>query len=317
LQLAVGEHLYDGGEPERARSAVAHAQKLAVDDLRLRFIAATDQISWAENFNVLLKAALGEYLVFMSHDDLYPAGFIQELVACLEAEPDVLNAYPRCVLVDADYQPRAYQPDPELLLRPGEQWSARVALRQLIFRESIAIKGMFRLKSIVNAGLYLRSALDTVLADVCWVFALGLLGRPRFVPSTRVLKCVGPTSASAPWKVEWRHVWSAHVVLCSYIRDFAPDLRSAAEAMAVVSAWSTARVAAFAPESWPMRCAPRTGSQAAGSSAVSAGPTVRSALSAQFGACKKPPPGETTCYGCRHQLIWPRATTCCGAMQLR
>ena len=221
-------------------------------DKRLRFIAATDQISWAENFNVLLKAALGEYLVFMSHDDLYPAGFIQELVSCLEAEPDVLSAYPRCVLVDADYQPRAYQLEPELLLRPGEQWSARVALRQLIFREPVAIKGMFRRKSIVNAGLYLRSPLDTVLADVCWVFALGLLGRPRFVPSARVLKCVSPTSASAPWKVEWRHVWSAHVVLCSYIRDFAPDLRSAAEAMAVVSAWSTSRVVAFAPESWPV-----------------------------------------------------------------
>jgi GT2 family glycosyltransferase len=221
-------------------------------DKRLRFIAATDQISWVENYNVLLKAALGEYFVFMSHDDLYPAGFIQELVSCLEAEPDVLNAYPRCVLVDVDYQPRAYQLEPELLLRPGEQWSARVALRQLIFREPVSIKGMFRRKSIVNAGLYVRAPLDTILADVCWVFAMGLLGRPRFVPSARMLKCVDPTSASAPWKVEWRHVWSVYMVLCSYIRDFAPDLRSAAEAMAVVSAWSMARVVAFAPGSWPV-----------------------------------------------------------------
>ena len=35
-------------------------------DKRLRFIAATDQISWVENYNVLLKAALGEYFVFSS-----------------------------------------------------------------------------------------------------------------------------------------------------------------------------------------------------------------------------------------------------------
>src|SRR6476620_10823867 len=128
-------------------------------DKRLRFISATDKVGWVENYNCLLKEALGDYFFWASHDDLYPAGFIPELVSCLEAEPDVLIAYPRSVLVDMDVQPVSQQPDPDLLLMPGEQWSTRAALRQLIFRQSLPIKGMLRLKPIVNAGLYLRSPL--------------------------------------------------------------------------------------------------------------------------------------------------------------
>jgi hypothetical protein len=188
----------------------------------------------------------------MSHDDFYPSGFIPKLVSCLQAEPDILLAYPRCVLVDMDERPLSIDLKPELLLKPEEEWSTRGALRQLILRQPIQIKGMFRLKRIVHAGLYVRSPLETVLADVCWVFALGLLGQPRFVPSAHLLKRNDPMSASAGWTPEFRHVWSVYLVLCSYIRDFSPDFRAAAEATAVVSAWSTARMIAVAPKSWPV-----------------------------------------------------------------
>ena len=221
-------------------------------DKRLRFIAATDRIGWVENYNVLLKEALGDYFFWVSHDDLYPAGFIAELVSCLEAEPDVLIAYPRIVRIHLDEQLVSRQPEPELLLKPGEQWSTRVALRQLIFRQSLPFQGMLRRKPIVNAGLYLRSPLDTILADGYWIFATGLVGRPRFVPSAHVLKRIDPESASAQWKFGWRHAWSGYVVLCSYIRDFAPTRAAAAEAMAVVTAWSMARALAVTAERWPV-----------------------------------------------------------------
>ena len=221
-------------------------------DRRLRFIAATDNIGWVDNYNVLLKEALGDYFFWVSHDDLYPTSYIPELVSCLEAEPDVLIAYPRPIMVDVDERPIAWQPEAELLLRPGEPWSSRVALRQLMFRPALPMKGMLRRTPIVNAGLYLRSPLDTILADVYWVFATGLLGRPRFVPSAHLLRRVDPTSTSAHWTLGVSHVWSGHAVLCSYIRDFAPSLGGAAEAMAVVTAWSMARAVAVAAERWPV-----------------------------------------------------------------
>jgi glycosyltransferase involved in cell wall biosynthesis len=221
-------------------------------DKRLRFIAATDKIGWVDNYNVLLKEALGDYFFWVSHDDFYPAGFIPELVSCLETEPDVLIAYPRPIMVDVDDRPISWQPETELLLNPGEAWSPRVALRQLIFSPSLPMKGMFRRKQIVNAGLYMRSPLDTILADVYWVFATGLLGRPRFVPSAHLRRRVDPTSTSAQWQFGLRHVWSGYAVLCSYIRDFAPGRRAAAEALAVVSAWSMARAVAVTAERWPV-----------------------------------------------------------------
>lgn len=222
-------------------------------DKRLRFIAATDGIDWVENYNLLLKEASGRYFGWMSHDDFYPPNVVPDLVVCLEAEPDVLIAYPRPVLVDLDDRPVSYQPEPELFLRPGEAWSARAALRQLIFRQSLHLKGIFRRESIVNAGLYLRSPLDTVLTDVYWVFATGFLGPPRFVHSAHMLQRMHPTSTSAQWgALRLPHVWSGYKVLCSYILDFARGPREKAESLAVVSLWSMARALAFAPESWPV-----------------------------------------------------------------
>src|SRR4051794_16158715 len=35
LELTVAEHLYDGGEPKRARDALAHAKKIGVSSMRL------------------------------------------------------------------------------------------------------------------------------------------------------------------------------------------------------------------------------------------------------------------------------------------
>lgn len=44
LELTVAEHLYDGGEPERAREALAHARKLGVSSMRLTFIEAEQHV---------------------------------------------------------------------------------------------------------------------------------------------------------------------------------------------------------------------------------------------------------------------------------
>jgi GT2 family glycosyltransferase len=227
-------------------------------DPRLRPIAATDGVGWVDNFNLLLRAATGTYFMWMGHDDEYPPGFIPTLVACLEREPETLVAYGRVELVDDAGRPRAWQPDPELLLAPGEAWSVRAALRQLIFRPSFSVplKGIFRREPVVRAGLYLRVPRDTIWADVYWVFALGLLGRPRYVPATFMRKRVHAASASARWgRVRLRDVTSGYAVLLSYIRDHAPGWRATAEATAMVSLWSAARVVASAPKRWrlPLR----------------------------------------------------------------
>jgi len=65
LELAIGEHLYDGGEPERARLAVQRAEQLVKDGLSLRFIAAEQHVLEGEpeqaltNYLALLESAAG------------------------------------------------------------------------------------------------------------------------------------------------------------------------------------------------------------------------------------------------------------------
>lgn len=72
IELAIGEHLYDGGEPERARRALAAAKPHAGDDLRLSFIDAEQSILEGEP-----PAALASYLKLLeltprSEDALAP-----------------------------------------------------------------------------------------------------------------------------------------------------------------------------------------------------------------------------------------------------
>ena len=225
-------------------------------DPRLRLLATRDGRGWIDNYNLLLRSATGAYFMWMGHDDELSPGYVGELVAHLEASPETLVAYGDVEVTDESGAPLGWQPDARLLLGEGEAWSVRAALRQLVFRPSFTppFKGIFRVEPVRGAGLYLREPLDGVWADVYWIFALGLLGRPGHVPSARLRKRVYRTSASAAWGgIRLRDVASGHAILLSYIRDFASGPRVAAEAAAVVSAWSLARAVAATPIGWPLR----------------------------------------------------------------
>ena len=72
LDLAAAEHLYDGGDPARARAAVERARKLAPSDLRLHFIEAEEAVLEGEP-----ARALTAYLALLegvpgSRDPLAP-----------------------------------------------------------------------------------------------------------------------------------------------------------------------------------------------------------------------------------------------------
>ena len=188
-----------------------------------------------------------------------------------------------------------------------------------------AIKGMFRRKSIVNAGLYLRIAarhgpgrrLLGIRAGPSGSTALRAIGAnpPMRQPNER--ECA-MESAVAPCLERTRSVVLLHPGLCANLpfrrRSHGRRLRLVHVTSRCFCSRELARTAAR----------PRTGSQAAGSSAVGPGPTVRAALSAAGRALlvgslwpvRNFLKVGTTCYGCRLRIISPRATTCCGATRL-
>src|SRR5215470_1559425 len=115
-------------------------------DPRLRFLATRDGRGWIDNYNLLLRSATGAYFMWMCQDDEYSAGYVNELVAHLEATPDAIVAYGDVELTDEAGARLGWQPDARLLLGEGEAWSVRAALRQLVFRPSFTppFKGIFR-----------------------------------------------------------------------------------------------------------------------------------------------------------------------------
>lgn len=98
LELAIGEHLYDGGEPERARVALAHAEQLAGDDLLLQFIAAEQHVLEGEP-----QLALAAYLKLLDK-----AGASTEPLAALLVEVGMQSLNDMNDATD-DYRPRVHE----------------------------------------------------------------------------------------------------------------------------------------------------------------------------------------------------------------
>jgi len=108
LELSVGEHLYDGGEPERARKAVAHAEQLAKDDLRLRFIAAEQFVLEGEP-----ELALSSYLALLEQ-----ASTSTDPLAALLVEVGLQSLSDMNDATD-DYRPRVHEAYAKLHARAG------------------------------------------------------------------------------------------------------------------------------------------------------------------------------------------------------
>jgi cellulose synthase operon protein C len=98
VELALGEHLYDGGEPERARVAVQRAEQLTQGNLSLRFIAAEQHVLEGEP-----QQALTDYLALLEQ-----AASASEPLAPLYAEVALQSLADMNDATD-DYRPRLHE----------------------------------------------------------------------------------------------------------------------------------------------------------------------------------------------------------------
>jgi glycosyltransferase involved in cell wall biosynthesis len=192
------------------------AERFASDP-RIRFLKATDRLTWVEHFNLLLRVSSGRYFMWMAHDDYYPSDYVAQLVSCLENRPEVVLAYGHMEPVDLDDRPISFSPRNELPVGAEERWSLRVALRLLLFWNIfVPCRGLFRRDLVMESKLFIRPTYKTADCDAWWLFGLALKGRFQFVPSCRCKKRFYATSTSAQWGPRrTRHIVSAGLVLCS------------------------------------------------------------------------------------------------------
>lgn len=73
----------------------------AARDARIRYVRNPVNLGAARNYNRLVDLARGKYFKWASHDDLIEPDFLERCVAVLEADPGVVLAYARNMMIDA------------------------------------------------------------------------------------------------------------------------------------------------------------------------------------------------------------------------
>jgi glycosyltransferase involved in cell wall biosynthesis len=203
-------------------------------DPRFRFLAGTDQLSWVEHFNLILRHCRGKYALWMGHDDSYPSNYIPDLVAELEANPDAALAFGGVEQISLDgFLPTfPFVPPP---IRAGEAWSMDDSVRLLtLWHLWVAFRGVVRRGIVEESDLYIRETYGNIRADIYWVFGLSLKGRLCYVPSCYCTKRFHRSSGGANWSFGIRQSLNACRVLRSYFNDYAA---ASWKARAVVYLW--------------------------------------------------------------------------------
>jgi len=221
-------------------------------DSRVRVLVAHDRLNWVDHYNLLMRSASGKYVMWMPHDDLYPGGYVSQLVTALERHPDAVLAYGRLETISVDGSPVPGPIRSVLPVDPKDPWSVGVALRLLFFWNIwITFRGLMRREIVMQWALFIRPTLDLVEADVYWLFALALKGRFCFVPECFCTKRFHSTSASAPWKHgRLRYLLNAANVLRAYISQVLSRPWEIWYAMTMVCCWTLLRIAGSWTRNW-------------------------------------------------------------------
>src|SRR5690349_13137281 len=72
----------------------------AARDPRVRYHRNPTDIGPANNHNVGVQLSRGEYFRWHAHDDMIAPTYLEECVKTLDADPTIVCAYPRTVIVD-------------------------------------------------------------------------------------------------------------------------------------------------------------------------------------------------------------------------
>ena len=187
----------------------------------IRFLKATDALDWVGNINLLMRESSGTYFRFLPHDDISPAGSLEAMLAALEADPVPILAYAPTKAIDFEGLPLPEKDEPAPHPAAADiSWNADLVLRMIwsgYFNG--AFKGVVRMKEVRERELWIRSTLDQILPERCWLFALSLLGRFVFVPDALYIKRFHPGSVHSGWRINGSNYLSVADTMQAYVRD--------------------------------------------------------------------------------------------------
>jgi len=201
--------------------AIDEIERLFPGDPRLRYLRASDERDWVENYNVLLDAARGEYFLWMAHDDSYSGNYISDLVAALEVDPDAVLAFGRVDRISVDgFLPVKSQFVPPRL--PADRgWPFWMPFHLLMLWEEpwVPFRGLLRKAAVDARALRMRKTESNPCADVCWVFGLSLIGRIGYVPTCVCTKRFYGESTGAQWQHSVRTRYNEFRAQAAYVKN--------------------------------------------------------------------------------------------------
>lgn len=183
FELVISDNASSDGTEEICR-------QFAAQDARVRYVRRAENIGGPGNFRYVFSQCSGQYHKWSTADDFWHPRFLEEAVAVLDGNPDVVLCYPRTRLIDnsgaalSDYDDTLHLVDD----------SPRARFRDL-----------YRLIGLCNAhlGLIRREAmLKTRLiaahkaSDVDFLGELALLGKFWLLPDIRFFRRFHQESSS-------------------------------------------------------------------------------------------------------------------------
>jgi glycosyltransferase involved in cell wall biosynthesis len=86
-------------------------QEYLAKDHRIRYSRNETDLGALKNFNRLFELSSGKYFMWAADHDLWDPTFVSACVSVLEAEPNVVLAYPQTMLIDPDGNSLGLTPD--------------------------------------------------------------------------------------------------------------------------------------------------------------------------------------------------------------
>ena len=166
------------------------------NDQRVRVVKSKDGIGWVAHFNALVRMATGDYLVWMQHDDTFPADYLHKLVANAAIEPKPAVTYGTIHGLWLN-QAETETADALPALPSSLRWTMSESLRLLFTGCSgVPFRGLIRratLQTLPDLMIDTRKSCGT---EGVWIFALGLCGPLRFVHDCSCIKRIHADSAT-------------------------------------------------------------------------------------------------------------------------
>jgi glycosyltransferase involved in cell wall biosynthesis len=198
-------------------------QEYAARDDRVRVVRQPHNIGAAPNFNAIMPHATGRYFRWHAHDDKCAPEYLERCVDVLEADPEVVLAYPQTMLIDSGGT--QIQLDPFILLAddpsPAERF--RETLRGHGCYEVFGLIRMDRLRQTRLIGNYAHGD-GVLLAELALRGRLREIGEPLFLSRSHAdhsMAMVLDYHAYAAWfdpKNAGRLVFPCWRILREYLR---------------------------------------------------------------------------------------------------